>query len=232
MHQSLLDHLHLSKRPTSVLAAVLQQHRSEVDSHADTCAFGSHVYTVQDTGAYVNVDGFTTTLGTVKKVAICTMAVAYDCPYTLSTYILFFHQALYIKGMTTNLISPFQLRVFGVTVKDTPLQHLSEDERSTNQHCIHVGELFIPLDLKGTMSGFPSRKPTLSEVQDTSGACGIHIHVTSEAAWDPHSLHHNEIESTLRDTLPQDHPHFLLSPLQVRGLSEVAVRFAIDQVPY
>ena len=58
---------------------------------------------VQDTGAYVNVDGFTTSLGTVKKVAICTMAVAYDCPYTLSTYILFFHQALYIKGMLTNL---------------------------------------------------------------------------------------------------------------------------------
>ena len=55
--------------------------------------------------------------------------------------------------------------------------------------------------------------------------------MTSEAAWDPHSLHYNEIESTLRDSLPQDHPHSLLYPLQVRGLSEVAVRFAIDQVP-
>jgi hypothetical protein len=123
---------------------------------------------VQDTGVYVNVDGFTSTLSTVKKVAICTMAIAYDCPYTLSTYIPFFHQALYMKGMLTNLISPFQLWAFGVTVKDTPLQQFSEEERSVSQHCIHVGELYIPLDLKGTMSGFPSCKPTLSEVQDTS----------------------------------------------------------------
>jgi hypothetical protein len=81
------------------------------------------------------------------------------------------------------------------------------------------------------MSGFPSCKPTLSEVQDTSEACGVHTHMTSEAAWGPHSLHHNEIESTLWDSFPQDHPHSLLSPLQVRGLSEVAVRLAIDQVP-
>ena len=58
---------------------------------------------VQDTGGHVNVDGFVSTLGTVTKVPICTMAVSYDCPATLQTYVLFFPQALYIKGMRTNL---------------------------------------------------------------------------------------------------------------------------------
>jgi hypothetical protein len=64
---------------------------------------------VQDSGDYANVDGFVSTIGTVKKVPICTMAVAYGRPYTFNTYVLLFPQSLHIKGMTTNLLSPFQL---------------------------------------------------------------------------------------------------------------------------
>ena len=124
MHQSLLDHLNLSTRPNKVLASFSSsRYRTEMDSHADTCAFGGQAYMVQDTGDHVNVDGFVATIGSVKKVPICTMAVAYDCPFTFNTYILFFPQSLYIKGMTTNLISPFQLRSFSITVNDVPLQH-------------------------------------------------------------------------------------------------------------
>jgi hypothetical protein len=136
---------------------------------------------VHDTGAYVTVDGFDSSLGSVRKVPICTMAVAYDCPYTFTTYILFFHQALYIKTMTTNLISPFQMRAFGVTVNETPLQHLDSESRFPTSHSIQSGDLHIPLELKGTMSGFATRKPTLKEIQDTSGACGVHVHLTSDA---------------------------------------------------
>ena len=179
------------------MAAILAQYRTEVDSHADTCAFGLHAYLVQDTGCFVNVDGFVSSLGSVKRVPICTMAVAYDCPYTLTTYILFFHQALYIKNMTTNLLSPFQLRAFGVTVNDTPLQHLDSASKSTLDHSIKVGELHIPLELNGTMSSFPTHRPMALEVQDNSGANGVHIYMTSEAPWEPHSSLHGDIESTL-----------------------------------
>ena len=140
MHQSLLDHLNQSTRPNKVLASFSNsRYRTEMDSHADTCAFGGQAYMVQDAGDHVNVDGFVATIGSVKKVPICTMAVAYDCPFTFNTYILFFPQPLYIKGMTTNLISPFQLRSFGITVNDVPLQHLEPDERFTTQHSIQVG---------------------------------------------------------------------------------------------
>jgi hypothetical protein len=31
--------------------------------------------------------------------------------------------------------------------------------------------------LNGTMSGFPTRKPTALEVQDNSGANGVHIYI-------------------------------------------------------
>jgi hypothetical protein len=123
---------------------------------------------VHDTGAYVTVEGFTSGIGSVKRVPICTMAIAYDCPFDLITYILFFHQVLFIKDMDTNLLSPFQLRNFGVTVNEVPLQHLPSEQRDTLCHSIFTDNLHIPLTLKGTMSGFVSRKPTLLEVQDST----------------------------------------------------------------
>jgi hypothetical protein len=162
----------------------------------------------------VNVDGFVATIGSVKKVPICTMAVAYNCPFTFNTYILFFPQPLYIKGMATNLISPFQLRSFGITVNDVPLQHLELDERSTTQHNIQVGDLHIPLELKGVMLGFVSRKPTTLEVTNKSSANGVHVWMTLEAFWNPHSSNPNCIESTLRDSLPAPHATSQLSPLK------------------
>ena len=52
-----------------------------------------------DTGNTISVTGFIDTLGTVKKVPIVTAAVAYDDPDTYTTYILFFHQALYFEKL-------------------------------------------------------------------------------------------------------------------------------------
>ena len=42
----------------------------ELDSHADTCAFGSHCLVVNDTGTQVSVDGFTSAVGSVSKVKV------------------------------------------------------------------------------------------------------------------------------------------------------------------
>ena len=73
MQQSLLDHLHLPKRVTRLNSAVTSCYRTDLDSHANTCAFGTQAYMVQDSGDHVNVDGFVSIIGTVKKVPICTM---------------------------------------------------------------------------------------------------------------------------------------------------------------
>ena len=76
--------------------------RLELDSHADTCAFGIGCLVVFDTGKLVSVGGFDQTLGSKQGAAIATIAVAYDCPITFQTYILFFHEALYIPTMETH----------------------------------------------------------------------------------------------------------------------------------
>ena len=122
-------------------------HRTELDSHADTSACGDSCFVVEDSGAYVTVGGFDKSLGSLHKVPICTLALAYDCPKAFITYVLFLHQSLHIKGMTTNLLSTFQLRQGGVTVNEVPLQQLEPDERHSLAHSISTDEVHIPLTL-------------------------------------------------------------------------------------
>jgi hypothetical protein len=147
-----------------------QVHRTELDSHADTSACGESSLMVEDSGTYVTVGGFDKSLGSLHKVPICTLAIAYDRPKAFITYVLFLHQSLYIKGMTTNLLSTFQLREGDVTVHEVPLQQLEPEDCHPLAHSmISTDEVHIPLTLKGTMSGFDTCKPTLDKVQDIMG---------------------------------------------------------------
>ena len=54
--------------------------RLDLDSHADTCAFGREVLVLGDTGRTVDVGGFNESIGSVRDVKIVHLAVAYDCP--------------------------------------------------------------------------------------------------------------------------------------------------------
>ena len=83
--------------------------RAELDIHADTCCFGSNATIVEETGHTVTVSPFTENLGELSDIKICTLAVAYDCPDTLCTYILLFSQSLYIPTLAHHLICPNQL---------------------------------------------------------------------------------------------------------------------------
>jgi len=80
-----------------------------MDSNADTCVFGDNSILIYDTCQTTSVEPFDASLGTIKEVKIGTAAVAYDDPGTYQTYILFFHQALYIPKLKRNLICPDQL---------------------------------------------------------------------------------------------------------------------------
>jgi hypothetical protein len=194
--------------------------RMELDTHADTSAFGSDCYVVQETGKTVSVGGFDTTLGEIAEAAVATVAVAYDCPTTFRTYILFFHQALYVASMTTHLVSPFQMRSFGVMVKDVPLQHIPEELRAPDAHTIAVLDknLVIPLKLKGTMSGCTVRKPTLDEVQDSEQMNVTHVVLTDESVWNPSDPIHKKHEKALRRFYTEDSTLRLHEPRELSTL--------------
>ena len=156
---------------TATLAAVERNGgtKAELDSHADTCTFGSEALVVQDTGATISVSGFVGSLGTLKNIPIVTAAVAYDDPDDFKTYVLFFHQALYVKSMNRHLLCPSQIRHNQVIVNDTPLQYIPQEERKPEHHSIVTPlpkALKIPLQMAGTTSYFKTRKPTWDEVKE------------------------------------------------------------------
>ena len=202
--------------------------RVELDSHADGAVFGMHCSVINDTGTRVSVDGFDPVHMQVNGIPIVTVAVAYDCPTTGHTFILFFHQALHVPTMTKHLISPFQLRNYGIKINETPLMHLNPDQRTPEMHSILVDDplLHIPLTFEGgMMSGFTSRMPTDEEIQDYDQNFTTHIVMTSPTDWQPWSKEWERIESSLRAQLTSDYDlcqakdreSRQLAPIQLRG---------------
>lgn len=93
----------------------------ELDTHADTCTFGRNVYVLsQDLSNQATVTGFLSRLGEVTA-PIVNVAVAYDDADTYTTYVLIFNQVLYFEDLDHHLLSPFQIRMNDVIIKDTPL---------------------------------------------------------------------------------------------------------------
>ncbi len=109
--------------------------RVELDSHADTCAFGKVCLVLAETGRTVDVGGFEDSLS-VMDVKIVHAAVAYDCPTTFKTYLLIYHEVLYIPKMDGHLGNPCQMRDQGIVVNDVPLQQMPVEERVHTSHSI------------------------------------------------------------------------------------------------
>ena len=153
--------------------------RCEDDSHADTCAVGANCLVLHHTGRTVTVEPFSPDLGAVEEVPIVTAATAYDCPKTGATYILIIHEALHIPAMESTLLSPNQLRDFGVLVNTTPPQY---EPDSSFGITVPAEELHIPFELQGVIAGFDSRLPTHSELSDPLLP---EIELTSDLPWNP-----------------------------------------------
>ena len=195
--------------------------RCELDSHADTSAFGNDCHIVRVHSNNVSVSGFHSDLPAIPKVSIVDLAVAYDCPYTFTTYILFFNQVLLIPGLNHHLINPDQLREHGVTVNDIPLIRIPPDQRSINSHCILLpdSDLRIPLSFSKPISYFVTRKPTQSEVFDSLNH--NHVELTSSLEWSPYDHTSTTDESQLRERVERHAYSLTTFPLPVSELAQI-----------
>lgn len=139
-------------------------HRTELDSHADTCCVGGGatiLYTWPD--QTVDVSPFINSLGVAKNAPIVSAGVAYD-DANGELHVLLIHQAVYFEEMPNNLLCPMQMRHSGVTVNDCPKHCLDVPER--NDHTLIFSDDFtIPLDIIGVTSYFPTRSLTEEEVE-------------------------------------------------------------------
>ena len=131
------------------------------------------------------MSGFTPELGKPLTVPIVTAAVAYDCEYMGSTYVLVIQNALNFKNMEVNLIPPFMMRLAGLQVNECP-KFLSINP-SIEDHSIYVPDyhIRIPLHLEGTISYLPTRAPTAKELAENEGE---YLMLTlNMLTWDPHT---------------------------------------------
>ena len=95
--------------------------RIELDSHADTIVAGSNCIIMQYTGKECDVSPYRDDYESVTNVPIVHAATAWQSPHSGQTYILVFHEALWMGGhMEHSLVNPNQLRYFGTKVQDDP----------------------------------------------------------------------------------------------------------------
>ena len=153
---------------TSELSDQKTGSRTELDSHADACVVGTHALIVQAFDRPVDVTGYAPSMGTKRNLRTVTAALAYDDPRDGTTVILIVHQAIHVPTMCNNLLTPMQLRMNDVKVRDTPRFLIDPNDREEHQHAIVIptpeqDDYVIPLELHGIISYFPTRRPSLSE---------------------------------------------------------------------
>ena len=173
----------------------------ELDTHADTTVLGKSCLIIQDFNRTVSVSGWDASMGSTECPTVSGV-VAYDHPYTGVTYMLVWHQAIYLDSMEDHLICPMQCRVIGVVVNDTPKIFVKDP--SNHSHAIVVAdpidpeiEIIIPLELNGVTSRFSVRTPSLQEYEDEDNP---RIIMTGEAPdWDPHNSDWSQQEASMTD---------------------------------
>jgi len=149
----------------------IKESTMELDTHADTTVLGKSCLLIQDFDRTVSVSGWDTTTG-ARDCPTVTGVVAYDHPYTGQTYMLIFHQAIYLETMENHLVCPMQCRVAGVTIHDCPKLFVKDPTEESHAIVIDADpyqpeeKLIIPLQLQGVSSVFQVRTPSWAEFED------------------------------------------------------------------
>ena len=109
--------------------------RTELDSHTNMVVVGNNCLVVDwINGKTCDALPFDPSIGTSTSVLVVNTALAYDCPFTHTTYILIARNVMYLKTLKHNLIAPFIMREAGVIVDDKPKIH-SQGVRNWELRC-------------------------------------------------------------------------------------------------
>ena len=102
---------------------------------------GKRCFVFESTGKTCNVSPFDPALGTALDAPIVDAAITYNCPFTLETYILIIHNALYIPFMEYNLILPFIMREGDLIVNNIPKMHC--ENPTIGDQCILFKDIYL-----------------------------------------------------------------------------------------
>ena len=185
--------------------------RCEMDSHADTCVAGNNCIVLEYTGRTAEVEAYSPDYPS-KKIPIATVATAYDCPTSGATFVLIINEALYFgDSLSFSLLSPNQLRDNDVQVDERHRQHAHD---SIFGIYVPSEPLKIPFSLEGVVAGFDTRPPTQDELNEVS----LHVELTSDVEWIPHTF---ALSLAEEDTMDSDKEQ-RISNLQARRVNVLA----------
>ena len=201
----------------------LSQHKTELDSHADTCTVGKNALITHIHNRNVNVHAYDPSMGSKQNMSIVNAAVAYDCPHTGEVLIFKINQAIQIKTMSNNLLCIMQLRMNDVKVFDCPKFLTDSPDALTHSIIIPPAEgddynIAVPLSLKGVTSYFNTRKPTLQEYEMAEKECRSYDLTYDSPDWDPHSTSYHDQEIVADGKLDAED----------RGLSSMTAQSILD----
>jgi hypothetical protein len=200
----------------------IEEHFTELDSHADTCVVGKHALIVHLLDKKVNVTGFDPSRGKVKDLNLVSAALAYDCPRTGEAIMLMVHQAVHVPTMENDLLCPMQMRMNDVKVNECPkFMETRPNDKSHTLRTTQDGEdLCIPFGLRGVTSYFPTLKPTPLEL----ATCRRFDLTAKDPEWDPSSTTFQEQEDAqvnsrgmVHDTGDERNRRFILSVQVLRN---------------
>ena len=177
---------------------------TQLDSHANMVVVGGHASVFGCSGKSADVRPFSSDCSKLESVPIVDAAVAYNCPYSMKTYILAVKNALHVPSMEHNLIPPFILREAGLQVNDVLKIHTKPADLSVNTHCIVACadvngiDLRIPMKLDGIFSCFPTRKLTQDEINNCEYIETLQLSPDCDD-WDPYDASYAEREDQFTD---------------------------------
>ena len=159
---------------------------------------GKQAAIIKNTGQFAEANAFAKYVGSMSRVPIVDAVIAYDCPYSLKTYLLVARNALYIPSMSHNLIPPFILREAGQQVNEMAKRYA--DQPTKQHHSIYDPDtkLRIPLNVRGMFSYFPTRSLIQDEI--VNNGCYEAIFLTPDSTrWNPHEEERAEQEASFLD---------------------------------
>jgi hypothetical protein len=127
---------------------------TKLDSHANMAVAGIDCTVIATRCRHATVRPFSSKLPKMDMVEIGDIAIAYNDPISLLTYLLVMRNALLIPTMDHNLIPPFLMRQAGLYVDEMPKHQCALP--TIDNHVIYVSDtrLRIHLALNGIFSFF------------------------------------------------------------------------------
>ena len=139
----------------AIAAAAIEEYTSEsmtkLDSHANNIVLDLQALIINHTGQSAEVNAFSSDVEVMSKVPIVDAVVAYDFPYTGSTYLLLMQNVLYIASMKHKLIPPLILREASLTGIYIPKIHCDKPTIEDQSIYDENTKIRITLQLDGTL---------------------------------------------------------------------------------